>query len=142
VEELYGEAIDSHLQELEEKVQVNSFLDENAITPAHRAVMVEWMVEVLSTFKCSDNTLFIATSLMDSYFNAEKGFKLQDLHIIGVASMFIASKYNDINYLLMKTVFNKIGHKLIPEVSIRKQERDIVKKLNFLIGVPTVLELA
>jgi hypothetical protein len=120
VEEIYGEDIDNHHKDLELKRPISSILKDNAITRDHRAVMIDWMIEVMTTFKCADQSLFIAASLMDRYFNVVKGLKLRDLHIIGVSAMFSASKYNDVNYLLMKTVFNKIGHKLIKEEAIRE----------------------
>jgi len=40
--------------------------------------------------------------------------------------MFMASKYEDVKPLLMKTVFNKIGHQKIPEESIKRVELDIL----------------
>lgn len=76
--------------------------------------MVDWMVEVMTAFKCADQTFFLAVSIMDRYFDAlaKKGqaIELNELHIIGVVCMFMASKYEDVYPLLMKTVFNKIGH--------------------------------
>jgi hypothetical protein len=33
-----------------------------------RARMVDWMIEVLTNFKCDDQTFFIAVSIMDRYF--------------------------------------------------------------------------
>lgn len=73
--------------------------------------MVDWMIEVFTNFKCDDLTFFIAVSLMDRYFmGCAKEQKIGDLHIIGVTSMFLASKYEDIYPLKMKTVFEKIGH--------------------------------
>lgn len=75
--------------------------------------MVDWMIEVLTTFKNSDQTFFLAVSIMDRYF---KNMGLiahlpsSELHITGIVSMFLASKYEDVVPLLMRTVVNKIGH--------------------------------
>ena len=33
-----------------------------------RAKMIDWMIEVLTNFKCDDLTFFIAVSLMDRFF--------------------------------------------------------------------------
>jgi hypothetical protein len=80
--------------------------------------MVDWMVEVLTAFKCSDQTFFLAVNLMDRYFDKmsmnKNSLELHELHTTGVVSMFMASKYEDIYPLLMKTVYNKIGHSKIP----------------------------
>lgn len=48
--------------------------------------------------------------------------------------MFMASKYEDIYPLLMKTVFNKIGHKKISVEAIRNRELDILRALSFKVG--------
>ena len=85
--------------------------------------MVDWMVEVLTAFKCSDQTLFLAVNLMDRYFSEaginKRSLELAELHNTGVVSMFMASKYEDIYPLLMKTVYNKIGHGKISQDVIR-----------------------
>ena len=100
--------------------------------------MVDWMSEVLQAFKCQDQTFFIAVNMLDRYFDVQLknkvAIELHELHILGVVCMFIASKYNDIYPLLMKTVFNKIGHQRITEDNIRKTEYDILRKLDFNIG--------
>jgi hypothetical protein len=55
--------------------------------------------------------------------------------------MFMASKYEDVYPLLMKTVFNKIGHKKIPVDAIRAKEMEILRVLGFRVGVyPSALE--
>lgn len=92
----------------------SNHLKSHKINGVYRAKMVDWMVEVLSAFKCSDQTFFIAVNLMDRYFDAlaKQGIilDLNELHLTGVVCMFMASKYEDVYPLLMKTVFNKIGH--------------------------------
>lgn len=54
--------------------------------------------------------------------------------------MMMASKYEDVYPLLMKTVFNKIGHKKIPVDTIRAKELEILRVLGFKLGAPTALE--
>ena len=44
------------------------------------------------------------------YASSEKSHNLNDLHIIGVTCIFIASKYNEIYPLRLKTIVEKIGH--------------------------------
>lgn len=74
--------------------------------------MVDWMIEVLTNFRCDDQTFFIAVSLLDRYFkNCKETKEVSDLHVTGVTTMFIASKFEDIYPLKMKTVHEKIAHK-------------------------------
>lgn len=55
--------------------------------------------------------------------------------------MFIASKYQDVYPLLMRTVFNKIGHKKISIEAIREKELDVLRSIGFAIGsFPSSLE--
>ena len=106
-----------------------------------RARMVDWMIEVLTNFKCDDLTFFLAVSLMDRYYKGcPKTLTVNDLHIIGVTSMFLASKYEDIYPLKMKTVFEKIGHGKIEVSRIKKLELDILKVIGYKIHSPTPLD--
>ena len=63
--------------------------------------MIDWMILVLRVMNVSTpKTLFLAISLMDRYFYAkqQEGVILcgDQLHLIGITSMFIASKYEDV----------------------------------------------
>jgi hypothetical protein len=55
--------IDRYLRELEQTYDSTDSLARHNITPALRARMVDWMIEVLTNFKCDDQTFFIAVSL-------------------------------------------------------------------------------
>lgn len=107
----YGAGIDSYLKDLEQTAVCaeKEFLHGHEITGAYRAKMVDWMVEVMTAFKCAEQTFFLAISIMDRYFAklASKGesIKLADLHTIGITCMFMASKYEDIYPLLLRTVY-------------------------------------
>lgn len=106
-----------------------------------RARMVDWMIEVLTNFKCDDLTFFLATSLMDRYFKGcAKVMSVGDLHMIGVTSMFLASKYEDIYPLKMKTVFEKIGHGKLEIEQIKKVELEMMKVIHYRIHAPTILD--
>lgn len=59
--------------------------------------MVDWMIEVLTNFRCEDQTFFLAVSLLDRYLKSTTvKHEVSELHLLGVTSMFIASKYEDI----------------------------------------------
>ena len=142
----YGKQIDAYLRELEERngMQANH-LKCHKVNGVYRAKMVDWMVEVLTAFKCADQTFFLAINIMDRYFDAlnreNVTLELQELHTTGVVCMFMASKYEDVYPLLMKTVFNKIGHQKISVDQIRNKEMQILRALGFQLGgFPTPLE--
>jgi hypothetical protein len=103
--------------------------------------MVDWMIEVLTNFKCDDQTFFLSVSLLDRYFKLKSEVReISDLHIIGVTSMFIASKYEDIYPLKMKMVYEKIAHKKLSMEKIKSLEMEILKTIKYRIPAPTSLD--
>lgn len=79
--------------------------------------MTDWMVEVCTSFKCSKRTYFLAVTIFDQYLvkqrKLSKVLTNKDVHCIGVTSMYLASKYEDIYPLHSKIVSDKIAHKAI-----------------------------
>ena len=129
------------MRSLEPSFLTTNCLIRHKITPALRARMIDWMIEVLTNFKCDDQTFFLAVSLQDRYFkNKSETREISDLHIIGVTTMFIASKYEDIYPLKMKMVFEKIAHRKLPIEDMKSLELDILRAINYHIPAPTVLD--
>ena len=92
------------------------------VTKDYRTKMMDWMVEVCTSFKCSKRTYFLATQLFDKYLIKikEKGTTLvnKDVHCLGVTSMYLASKYEDIFPLHSKIVSEKIAHRAITSFTL------------------------
>lgn len=118
------------------------FLLHHKITERMRMRMVDWMIEVLSNYRCDEQTYFESISIMDRYFNyCEKKRKIlepEELHLIGVTSMFIASKYHDIYPLRIKIVQEKIAHNRLSGEEIRQKEDEIMTSLGFVLGLPNL----
>jgi len=111
------------------------------ITERMRTRMVDWMIEVLTNYKCDEHTFFLAVNLMDRYFKfSQKSLNPNDLHGIGIAAMFMASKFYDVYPLRLKIVYEKIAHKKLTTDDIKNQETEIANALNYIIGKPTVWE--
>jgi len=103
--------------------------------------MVDWMIEVLTNFKCDDQTFFLAINLQDRFFkNTVTPKEVSDLHITGVTCMFVASKFEDIYPLKMKTIYEKIAHQKIEIARIKALELEIMKTVQYKIHAPTVLD--
>ena len=104
--------------------------------------MVDWMIEVLSNYKCDESTFFESVNIMDRYFKEceKKNIILQpsELHLIGIVSMFIASKYQDIYPMRIKVIQEKIAHGKLSCDDIKKREEEIMKFLDYSIGLPTI----
>ena len=116
-------------------------MENHEINGIYRAKMVDWMVEVFSAFQCADQTTFLAVNIMDRYFDAlnkkgenQRKIELHELHLTGITCIFMASKYEDVYPLLMKTIFNKVGHQKVPVEAIRAKELEILRALEFKVG--------
>ncbi|CAG9318154.1 unnamed protein product [Blepharisma stoltei] len=110
------------------------------ITERIRAKLVDWMIEVLHSFHSSSRTLFLAVKLLDIYIANSSGLVPLDLHVIGVASMFIASKYEDIKQLTLKNAHENIAHGKISKESILAMEKDILNIVNYNVFIPTLYD--
>ena len=60
-----------------------------------RAVLIDWLVEVHLKFKLQDETLFLTVNLIDRYLSVAQ-IQREKLQLVGVASLLIASKYEEI----------------------------------------------
>lgn len=85
------------------------------------------MVEVCTSFKCSLRTYFLSTQVFDHYMariaTTGKILVNKDVHALGVTSMYLASKYEDIYPLHSKVVAEKIAHKAISAKEVLKKEQ-------------------
>lgn len=71
---------------------------------------------------------------MDQYLYSYKNeLKNRDVHLIGIVSMFIGTKYEEIWPLKLKTVYEKIGHKKFSEHSIRELETQMLTLSKFKV---------
>lgn len=105
--------------------------------------MLDWMVEVVSSYKFSHKTYFDSAALMDRYFQAEQeSLSPSKLHIIGVQSMLIASKMEEVYPLKIKTVYEKIAHKKLPLAELVQTEERIMRMLDYKLNSWTFFDLA
>ena len=65
------------------------------VTPAMRAILVDWMVEVAQEYKLHSETLFQAVGLVDRYLSIIQ-VPRNHLQLIGVTCMLLSSKYEEI----------------------------------------------
>lgn len=87
------------------------FLRRHTIGEEIRGRMVDWMIEVLSSFSCVQNTFFVSLDIMDTFlYKTHKKFDLKDIHLIGVTSMLLASKMEEIIPFKASTVVDKMTH--------------------------------
>ena len=117
-------------------------IEGHEVSKEYRTKMLDWMVEVCTTFKCSKRTYFVAVQIFDKYLtrcgkNQNRILQNKDVHSIGVTSMFIASKYEDVDALSSKKVSEKIAHRAIASREILKKEAEFLNLFEFEIDFIT-----
>lgn len=98
-----------------------------------RGVLVDWLVEVADELKLLPDTLYLSVAYVDKYLSINVITK-KKLQLLGVASMFIASKYEEIN----PPNVDELSDMTYTKEEVIKMEADILKSLEFEMGNPTV----
>jgi Cyclin, N-terminal domain len=63
-------------KEAKTKGQLLNPLDGHQITKEYRTKMIDWMVEVCTSFRCYDRTWFLSVQIFDRYLSLMKGQKV------------------------------------------------------------------
>lgn len=102
-----------------------------------RAILLNWIIQVHSSFGLTSETLYIATSMIDRYFAREPVSKSK-IQLIGITALFIASKYEEIYYPEINEFVN-VCDKLYTKKDIIRMELQMLDALNFELGRPLPL---
>lgn len=102
-----------------------------------RAILVDWLTEVHLKFKLVAETLYLAVDIMDRYLEKVPVSKGR-LQLVGVTSMLIASKFEDI-YAPEISDFVYITDRAYDRDMIITMEASILKTLEFNISCPIIL---
>lgn len=136
VNEIYG-----YLMYLEEKQAIKKeYLPRNGtILPKMRAVLVDWLVEVHQQFSLLQETLYLTIAIIDRFLESKAvDINRKHLQLVGVAAMFIASKYEEM-YAPEIGDFVYITDNAYTQAQILKMEYQILHTLTFDLGRPLPL---
>lgn len=101
--------------------------------------MVNWILEVLKIFEHGTETAFRAVLCMDLYLKHQKSsLSTKDLHLLGVVSIFIASKLSETQNISMLQLTRDIGKGQFTQEQIREQERHFLLTVGFKVNLPTI----
>ncbi len=102
-----------------------------------RAILIDWIVDVHLKFKLLPETLFITVSIIDRFLEKVRISKCR-LQLVGVASLFIASKYEEIYPPELKD-YVYITDRAYSKQDLVDMEFHILNTLSFEITIPTPL---
>ncbi|XP_057524064.1 cyclin-A2-2-like [Amaranthus tricolor] len=106
------------------------------ITPSMRGILIDWLVEVSEEYKLVPDTLYLTVNLIDRYLSGNF-IEKQKLQLLGVACMFIASKYEEMNAPQVED-FCYITANTYARKDVLKMERKVLNFLYFQLSVPTI----
>jgi len=125
--------------EKEQSVQHDYLAGQTVILPKMRAVLVDWLVGVHLQFKLLPETVYTSVAILDRFMQEHKlSVSRNTLQLVGVASMLIASKYEEIYAPEVKD-FVYITDKSYGERDIIKMELKVLEGLCFNLGRPLPL---
>ena len=136
IKEIYTNLL---IEEKENELNINSayFKNQPEINEKMRAILIDWLIDVNNKFNFREETLFITINIIDNYLSKKK-IKRCNLQLLGVTSLFIACKQNEIIFRRLKE-YAYITDNAYDINDILTMEKDILKTLNFNILFPSSL---
>lgn len=112
------------------------YMDSQAdITAKMRTILIDWLIEVHMKYRLRDETLHLTINLVDRYLTRMPVLRKR-LQLVGVVSMFIASKFEEIHPPeLHDWVY--ITDNAYTKDDVLVMECNMLSTLNFQVMVPT-----
>lgn len=127
------------LIEREEEYKPDAFYFQRTqkdITPIMRTILIDWMLEVMTEFTLKRETFYYALNYVDRYLSLKKNIKKQDLQLVGVTSMFMASKMEEILSPKVQD-FVKSTDDGYSQEQIVAMEKEMMREMKWLMAPPT-----
>jgi len=123
-------------------LQLGRFLDAHGVQEKFRAKMIDWMFEVLTIYQQRESTIFKSIFLLDLYYaNRKTKESLDELHLLGIVCMMIASKSEEVKYIKLDAFINTIGRGKFTKERILAKEVELLTIIGFRTSFPTIYEL-
>lgn len=129
-----------YLHKLEENIDLrpvpNYMVFHHDIDSNKRTILINWLVEVTDEYELQTETLFICISIIDRFLS-KMSIATNHFQLLGVAAMFIASKYEEI-YPPYLYQFVEVTDETFSGKQIVQMEQEILRTLDFRISMPTM----
>ena len=102
-----------------------------------RSVLIDWLVDVHNKFKLWPETLFLTVNIIDRFLEKVE-ISRKKLQLVGVAAMFISSKYEEIYAPEVKD-FAYVTDSAYTKHEILRMEGKILQNLDFNVTTTSPL---
>jgi hypothetical protein len=135
----YANDIYATLRERERQscIPVEYIKEQVDINERMRMVLLDWLVEVHLKFRLLPDTLHLTVYIIDRYLSLKQVIR-DELQLVGIAAMLLASKYEEI-YIPECGDFIYICDNAYTKEQLLEKERDILSTLSFRLTVPSSL---
>lgn len=135
---VYVNDIYDYLWKLERSQPIRMrYLEGREVNGRMRAILVDWLIQVHLRFHLLQETLYLTIAILDRFLQ-EQEVSRSRLQLVGVTSMLVASKYEEM-YAPEIADFVYITDNAYSKADIRKMECLILKALDFQLGRPLPL---
>ena len=137
VDEYFKEIFcDMQLKENNLLVDPNYLMNiQKSINQKMRAILIDWIVDVHKKYRLNPETLFLTVNIIDRFLSKQNVTTIK-LQLVGVVSLLIASKYEDIHPPLVKELADITDGAYVPS-QLLSMENQILSCLNFDLFYPT-----
>ncbi|XP_020223332.1 G2/mitotic-specific cyclin S13-7 [Cajanus cajan] len=123
-------------KETEEDGRVHDYMaSQPDINSKMRSILVDWLIEVHRKFELSPETLYLTLNIVDRFLSV-KAVPRRELQLVGISSMLIASKYEEI-WAPEVNDFVCISDNAYVSEQVLMMEKMILRKLEWYLTVPT-----
>ena len=136
----YLDEIYHHLKSIEKKdLPLENYMSikQTDINEKMRVILINWIIEVHFKFHLLSETLYICINIIDRYLS-KKNINRKNLQLLGVTSLFIACKYEEIYAPTSKDLIFMTDNAYKIEEMIQ-MESDILNIIHFDLSFPTSL---
>lgn len=116
----------------------NMFDKHPSLQPRMRAILLDWLIEVCEVYKLHRETYYLTVDYLDRYLTAKNAISKNQLQLIGITCLFIASKVEEI-YPPKLHEFAYVTDSACTEEDILQQEILILQALNWSITPVTIM---
>ncbi|XP_072181939.1 uncharacterized protein [Diadema setosum] len=124
-----------YYQSNETKSILPDYGDHPPVDPAHRRVLVDWLIDVQNHLCLGQETLHLSVALLDAFL-WKRPVSLNDLQLLGVTCLLVACKYEEIYLPDVDTLCALCANAYKPR-QILTMERRILRVFRFDLFYPT-----
>lgn len=100
-----------------------------------RAILIDWLIDVHSKFKFTENTLYMTLSIVDKYLSL-RYVQRAKLQLLGVSALFLSCKHEEIFVPNIKDFVYVTDNAYVKE-EILQMEHDILQAIRFGLLTPS-----